>query len=285
MAAAVLGELAETDGSPNLAYAGGCALNSSFNGRIVGRTGFERLYVPSAPADDGNALGAALLAYAEDHPDWRPEPGFASPYLGTPMSAAPVERVIEGAADGAKVRHLPGGAGAEQAAHMLAAGKVIGWAQGRAEFGPRALGNRSILADARPADAKDRVNAKVKLREPFRPFAPSILAEHGADWFEDYQESPYMERTLRFRPEVRSRVPGVVHADGTGRLQTVKAEWNPRYHALVEAFHRETGVPLVLNTSFNIMGKPIVHSAEDAIVMLHTTGLDAVIVGDYLLEK
>jgi len=285
MAAAVLDELAETDGSPNLAYAGGCALNSSFNGRIVGRTGFERLYVPSAPADDGNALGAALLAYAEDHPDWRPEPGFASPYLGTPMSAAPVERVIEGTADGAKVRHLPGGAVAEQAAHMLAAGKVIGWAQGRAEFGPRALGNRSILADARPADAKDRVNAKVKLREPFRPFAPSILAEHGPDWFEDYQESPYMERTLRFRPEVRSRVPGVVHADGTGRLQTVKAEWNPRYHALVEAFHRETGVPLVLNTSFNIMGKPIVHSAEDAIVMLHTTGLDAVIVGDYLLEK
>jgi carbamoyltransferase len=279
---AYLAQVAQSGGSTNLAFAGGCALNSSFNGRIVGSAGFERLYVPPAPADDGNALGAALLAYHEDHPHERPRPGFLSPYLGTPIATGPVERLARHG--GARARHLPGRVH-EAAAELLIAGKVIGWARGRAEFGPRALGNRSILADPRAPAAKDRVNAKVKLREPFRPFAPSILHEHGPAWFEDYQESPYMERTLVWRPDVRARVPGVVHADETGRLQSVRREANPVYYDLIAAFHAKTGVPAILNTSFNIMGKPIIHSAEDAVAMLYTTGIDAIVIEDWLVEK
>ena len=125
----------------------------------------------------------------------------------------------------------------------------------------------------------------MKYREAFRPFAPSILAEHGPDWFEAYQDSPFMERTLIWKEEARPRVPAVVHEDGTGRLQSVTAERNPRYHALLQAFHRRTGVPILLNTSFNIMGKPILHSTEDAILMFYTTGLDALVVEDWLLVK
>ena len=268
----------------NLVLSGGCALNSSFNGEVLARTGFERLYVPSAPADDGNALGAALLAWHEDTGRVPPMAGgFTSPYLGTDIATAALDRAV---AMGWTPRvRRPGGDLHREVAAMLAAGKLIGWARGRAEFGPRALGNRSILADPRPADAKDRINHRVKRREPYRPFAPAILHEHGPAYFEDYQAAPYMERTLRFRPAVAGQVPAVVHEDGTGRLQTVTAEWYPDFHRLVGAFHDLTGVPLVLNTSFNIMGKPILHGAEDALAMLYTTGLDAVVVGDYLIEK
>ncbi|MFD0934381.1 carbamoyltransferase C-terminal domain-containing protein, partial [Methylobacterium trifolii] len=168
---------------------------------------------------------------------------------------------------------------------ILADGGLVGWVQGRAEFGPRALGNRSILADPRPEGAKDALNAKVKYREAFRPFAPSILAEAGPDWFEDYADSPYMERTLVWRESVRDSVPAVVHADGTGRLQSVTPERNPTYAGLIAAFRDLTGVPILLNTSFNVMGKPILHSAEDAILMFYTTGLDALVVEDWLLVK
>jgi carbamoyltransferase len=278
---ALLGEAADAGLSRNLVLAGGCALNSSFSGKILARSPFEALHVPSAPADDGNAVGAAWLAYAEDHPDWRPEPGPLTAYLGSTVSTEPLERMVPFEP---RLRHLGDGV-VEAAADILAAGQLVGWVQGRAEFGPRALGNRSILADPRPADAKNLLNAKVKYREAFRPFAPSILAEHGPDWFEDYQDSPYMERTLRWRAEIRDRVPAVVHEDGTGRLQSVTAERNPRYHALIEAFRQRTGVPVILNTSFNVMGKPILHTAEDAILMFYTTGLDALVVGDWLLTK
>ena len=268
--------------SENLILAGGCALNSSYNGQAVGRHGFTALHVPSAPADDGNALGAAWLAFAADNPDWRPPPGPLHAYLGSAVSTEPLERMT---AWEPRLRR-PGHAGVtEAAADLLAAGKLVGWVQGRAEFGPRALGNRSILADPRPTDAKAILNAKVKYREAFRPFAPSVLAEAGPDWFVDYQDSPYMERTLSWRPEMRGRVPAVVHEDGTGRLQSVTADRNPHYAALIEAFARRSGVPILLNTSFNVMGKPILHSAEDAILMFYTTGLDAIVVEDWLLTK
>ena len=149
----------------------------------------------------------------------------------------------------------------------------------------RALGNRSILADPRSAGIKDTLNDLVKFREEFRPFAPSILHEFGPEYFEDYQESPYMERTLVWRTEVRDRVPAVVHQNGTGRLQTVKYEWNPRFHDLISAFFAITGVPVLLNTSFNVMGKPIVHAVEDAISVFATCGLDVLVIDDYLFEK
>lgn len=171
------------------------------------------------------------------------------------------------------------------AAEALASGAIVGWVQGRAEFGPRALGNRSILADPRDPAMKDRINALVKFREEYRPFAPAILDRYGDEYFEDYQESPYMERALRFRKEVADRVPAVVHADGTGRVQTVKREWNERFYELIAAFYGLTGIPLVLNTSFNIMGKPIIHSVEDALGLFYTTGMDVLVIEDYLLEK
>ena len=179
--------------------AGGCGLNSSYNGRVLGRSGFTRLHVPSAPADDGNAVGAAWLAYAEDHPDWAgPPPARArSPPISAPASRPPRWSgwPSRSPAPGASAtRRRPG-----RRHEILAAGGLVGWVQGRAEFGPRALGNRSILADPRPEGAKDALNAKVKYREAFRPFAPSILAEAGPDWFEDYADSPYMERTLVWR--------------------------------------------------------------------------------------
>jgi carbamoyltransferase len=173
----------------------------------------------------------------------------------------------------------------EQTAQLLAQGQIIGWIQGRAEFGPRALGNRSIVADPRPRDMKDKINRRVKFREEFRPFAPSILDENGAEYFVNYQTSPYMERTLLFRPEVRKKVPAVVHVDNSGRLQSLKRSWNPRYYDLVFSFYKLTGIPLILNTSFNIMGKPIIHSVEDALGVFLTTGLDALVIDDYLIQK
>lgn len=282
MMAALLAEAAALVPSENLVLSGGCALNSSFNGKIVGRHGFSQVFVPSAPADDGNAIGAAWLAHAEAHPGWRAPKGPMTPYLGSRVSTEPLERM---AAWEPRLKRLAPKEVAPVTARLLAEGKLVGWVQGKAEFGPRALGNRSILADPRPANAKDLLNAKVKYREAFRPFAPSILAEHGTDWFENYQDSPYMERTLVWKPPVRGRVPAVVHEDATGRLQSVTADRNERYHALISAFHAITGVPVILNTSFNIMGKPILHTAEDAILMFYTSGLDALVVEDWLLVK
>jgi len=267
--------------SDNLVLTGGCALNSSFNGKILSRTPFRALHVPSAPADDGNAVGAALCAWRDDNPEAKAGGTLFSPYLGTKIDLEPLVRTAQW-----EPRLVERGeAVVPAAARLLAEGKLVGWVQGRAEFGPRALGNRSILADPRPADAKDLINLKVKLREPFRPFAPAILHDEGADWFENYQYTPYMERTLVWREDKRARVPAVVHVDGTGRLQSVTRAVNPRFYDLIATFRRLSGVPILLNTSFNVMGKPILHSADEALLMLYTTGLDALVVEDWLLVK
>jgi carbamoyltransferase len=276
-------ELHSTGLSQNLVVGGGCALNSSYSGKILDETPFRALHVPSAPADDGNAVGAAWLAWRQDHPTVRRVPRLLSPYLGSSIASESYENVIR-FGSGRHVRHLPG-AVVPAAARLLAEGKIIGWMQGRAEFGPRALGSRSILADPRAPEMKDRINGRVKFREEYRPFAPAILHEHGPAWFEHYQHTPYMERTLRFRPEVRACVPAVVHEDGTGRLQSVTPELAPKYYELISAFYAITGVPIVLNTSFNIMGKPIIHSVEDAVGMFYTTGLDALVIDDLLMVK
>lgn len=279
---AFLNHLHAAGGSDQFIYGGECALNSAANGRILEQTPFRKLHVYSAPADDGNAIGAALLAFRADHPDHRPAAQAHTPYLGSKLSAQTLQDVV-------RFSRLAGLRSCDDApavaAQLLAQGKVIGWLQGAAEFGPRALGNRSILADPRAPGAKDAVNARVKFREGFRPFAPAILHEHGPAYFEDYQPSPYMERTLRFRPAVRDRVPGVVHVDGTGRLQSVTPASNPRFHRLISRFHELTDIPLVLNTSFNVMGKPIAHTVEDALAVFHTSGLDALFMDDVLIEK
>ncbi|MHC5824163.1 MAG: carbamoyltransferase C-terminal domain-containing protein, partial [Nostoc sp.] len=237
----------------------------------------------SAPADDGNAIGAALLAYQEDHPHKLSKTVWQSPYLGSTISKKSLDNMLRFSRI-PHIRNLPGTIHLE-AARLLSEGKLLGWVQGRAEFGPRALGNRSILADPRSPNMKNIINERVKFREEYRPFAPSILHEFGDKYFENYQESPYMERTLSWHPEVKEQVPAVVHANGTGRLQTVKQEWNEKFYNLIYAFYEITGVPILLNTSLNVMGKPIIHSLEDALSIFYTAGLDALIIEDYLIEK
>jgi carbamoyltransferase len=268
--------------SDNLVLGGGCALNSSFNGRIARETPFKNLHVPMAPGDDGNALGAAWLAFYEDNPSARHAASIHSPFLGSKLSARSVENFVQ--FNGGRIRRFPNGPH-EHVAELLAQGRIVGWARGPAEFGPRALGNRSILADPRDPEMMHKLNDRVKFREEFRPFAPSILEDFGPTWFEDYQPSPYMERTLRFRAEVRSKVPAVVHVDGTGRLQSVSKDGAPDFYRLIEAFHRTTGVPLLLNTSFNVMGKPIIHSVQDAVAVFYTSGLDVLVLDDVVIEK
>jgi carbamoyltransferase len=269
--------------SDNLTLGGGCGLNSSYNGEIIGLTPFKHLHVPCAPADDGNALGAALLAYYQDHPERRPKAAVQSPFLGASLSERTLANLVRFGRI-SKTRCLRETIHCETA-RLLAEGKLVGWIQGAAEFGPRALGNRSILADPRPADMKDKINSLVKFREEFRPFAPSILDEFGDEYFENYQVSPYMERTLKFKESAKKKVPAIVHINATGRLQSVRREWNPRYYDLIKAFYELTDVPMLLNTSFNIMGKPIIHSVEDAVGLFYTTGLDALVLEDYLIEK
>lgn len=269
--------------SQNLALAGGCALNSAANGQILRASGFQQLHVPSAPADDGNALGCVL--YERHCVRKAPRPAERlTPYLGSEVDIAELERIL--AFQPLRSRRLPSTeALVDEVAALLARGAIIGWVQGRAEFGPRALGNRSILADPRSPLMKEAINSRVKFREDYRPLAPAILHEHGPAYFDPYEESPYMERALPFRPEVRGRVPAVVHVDGTGRLQTVKREYNPLFFQLLTAFHAQTGVPILVNTSLNVMGKPIVHSIADALTVLVTTGLDHLVIGPYLLSK
>jgi len=282
----LLQHLQQVTGCKNLSLAGGCALNSAFNGQIKSRTHFEQIYIPSAPADDGTALGAAWLALHVDQPDLKindPKNKFLSPYLGSRVSNASVTRLIQ-YNHSLDIRHLPKTI-CETTAELLAKGQLIGWIQGKAEYGPRALGNRSILADPRQASTKDKINQHIKFRENFRPFAPSVLHEHAAEYFEHYHESPYMDKTLRIHSSMRKRIAAVCHVDGTGRLQTVKQVWNPRFYALINYFYKQTQMPMLLNTSFNVMGKPLVHSLEDALSVLLTTGLDALVVNDYLICK
>ena len=292
-------------GMKKLCMAGGVALNCVANGRVLREGPFEDIWIQPAAGDAGGAIGIALAIWhrylgnervsAEKTGTWsslRGEnqngvppyaDGMKGSFLGPRNSVEEIEEFLE--SKSLPYKKYSREQLLEVVAGILAAEKIVGLHQGRMEFGPRALGNRSILADARDPGMKDRINAIVKFREEFRPFAPSILHEHGDVYFENYQETPYMEATLRFRPEVRGKVPAVVHHDHTGRLQTVKKEWNERYHALLSAYYELTGVPLVLNTSFNIMGKPIIHSVEDALGLFFTTGLDALVIDDYLIEK
>ncbi len=268
-------------GGTRLLLSGGCALNSSCNGQILEKTPFQSLHVPMAPGDDGTAIGAALLAWKSDHPEQTP-PVCGSPFLGSKMSENAIQRAIQLGGLVAEVYSSEHEL-VNRVADILNDGGLVGWVQGRAEFGPRALGNRSILADPRDGAVKDKINQRVKFRESFRPFAPSVLSGFGGSWFEHFQPTPFMERTLRFTNP--SAVPGVVHHDGTGRLQTVTAELNPRFHALISSFHDRTGVPMLLNTSLNVMSRPIAHDVEDALGIFFTTGLDALVLNNHVFVK
>ena len=278
----LLEHLHQVTGLENLTLAGGCGLNSAFNGYITQKTGFKSVHIPSAPADDGTALGAALLSFRQQNPVAMRAP-VESPYLGSVITDQAVEHFKQ-FNQAFTIEHLPGRIVAETA-KRLSGGALIAWVQGRAEFGPRALGNRSILADPRFAKTQDVINQRIKFREKYRPFAPAILAQYGPDYFEHYQDSPYMDKTLTIRPDKRSQLGAVCHVDGTGRLQSVTEQRNARFYALLTAFYDLTDVPVLLNTSFNVMGKPLVHSLEDCLTVFMTTGLDALVVNDYLITK
>lgn len=275
----LLGNLADRTKEASIALGGGCVLNSSFNGKLLDVTPFERLHTFSAPADDGNALGAAWLSARQDGSELDELERPLSPYLGSTMSVETLGRLRKYGVPVATVVEDP----SLVAARMIAGGKIVGWVQGRSEFGPRALGNRSILADPRDRGMQDRINATVKFREEFRPLAPAILFEHVKEYFGDAVESPYMDRALPVSPAMRHLVPAVVHVDGTARLQVISERWNPLFYALLCKFLSLTGIPLVVNTSLNVMGRPIVHSVEDALGVFFTTGLDAIFVGDVMV--
>lgn len=282
----LLQHLQQVTGCKNLAFGGGCALNSAYNGQIKQRTDFEQVFIPSAPADDGTALGAGWLAFQENKPKSVQKTAkklWASPYLGSTISDRSIQQLIR-YNKVLDIQHFPNSI-CEKTAALLAKSLLIGWIQGRAEFGPRALGNRSILADPRKKQTKDNINQNIKFRENFRPFAPSILHEYADTYFESYHESPYMDKTLTIKPSMRQKIEAVCHVDGTGRLQTIKQEWNPLFYQLIDCFYQQTQIPVLLNTSFNVMGKPLVHSLDDALSVFLTTGLDVLVLNDYLIYK
>lgn len=267
-------------GADRLALAGGVALNSVMNGRLLEESGFTDLFVQPAASDAGNALGAALWAWHEVFGGKRCYV-MEHPFLGKSWSDAECRRALE-------ARRVPFRVAAdrsEAAAELVAAGKVVGWFQGRSEVGPRALGARSILADPRPAEMRDRVNERVKRREWFRPFAPAVLAERGAQYFRGYVPSPFMLLVLPVLPEARSRIPAVTHVDGTARLQSVTEDFHRDFYRLISAFERRSGVPVVLNTSFNLRGEPMVHRPEEAVATYLRSEMDALVMGPYVAVK
>ncbi|HJN46883.1 MAG TPA: carbamoyltransferase C-terminal domain-containing protein [Vicinamibacterales bacterium] len=266
-------------GSTNLCLSGGVALNCLANGKFAAETPFERVFVPPAPEDMGTSLGAALnVAHAgTDGCAWR----LGSNAFGPSYSDAEVKTELDKYRLTYRELDDPAGYTAER----IANGRIVGWFQGGLEFGQRALGHRSILADPRLPDMKDRVNKAVKYREAFRPFAPAILADCAGDYFEDACDVPYMEKVLRVRPDKRAAIPAVTHVDGTSRLQTVSREQEPLFFALLDRLHQLTGVPLVLNTSFNVQGEPIVCSPSDALRTFFTCGLDDLVIERFALRK
>lgn len=284
----VLEDLQRRTGLQKLALAGGCALNSVANGKIFERTKFRELYAQPAAGDDGTAIGAAF--YVEHAVLGRPRRYvMQDAYTGVSFTDQEIELAIEKARRNGwdpsiNVRRLEDADLYREVAGAAAAGRVVGWFQGRMEFGPRALGNRSIVADPRRADMKDILNKRIKHRETYRPFAPSVLEEKAAEIFERAEPSPFMMLVYKVRADQRARIPAVTHVDDTGRLQTVSKATNPRYHALISEFERQTGVPLVLNTSFN-EHEPIVATPNEALACYLKTRMDVLALGNWVLSR
>ena len=277
--------LRRATGLPRVCLAGGVCLNSVMNGKILLEGVFDEVAVQPAANDAGTALGGCFWLWNTVLRNPRTYV-FEHAYLGPWWEDEDYRRAIASAVPaGEKVSWDRAEDAPVLAARMIAEGKIVGWFQGRMEMGPRALGNRSILADPRHPGMKDQVNARVKFREGFRPFAPSVLEERCGEWFNSAHPSPYMILVYDVLPEKRGLVPAITHVDGTGRVQTVSRKHNPRYHRLIEEFERLTGVPMVLNTSFNIRGEPIVHEPGQALECFLKTGMDALFLGDHVLTK
>ena len=305
----LLNRLHEEHCIDQLALAGGCAMNSVANGKILGKTPFKHVYIQSAAGDAGGAIGAAFVVWAGmAGAGAMPAAPVATPLKSGPSGASPRPFVMDHAYFGpsfdrdhiaALLESRNAELGPEEfeveeigdlkilcdkVAASIAQGLVIGWFQGRMEWGPRALGNRSILGDPRRADMKDILNLKIKRRESFRPFAPSILNEAVGEWFETVDDVPFMMQVFQIRQAKRALIPAVTHADGSGRLQTVYRETNQRYHRLIESFYDLTGVPLVLNTSFN-ENEPVVCRPQEALDCFLRTRMDILVLGDFLISR
>jgi carbamoyltransferase len=271
-------------GETRLCMAGGVALNSVANFKILEDTPFEDLHIVPAAGDSGTALGAALYGYHQIAGQaWAPSSHPFSPYLGRRYDAAEIARAVAEAGDQVSAE-FPGDLD-ELVAAELDAGSIVGWFQGRSEMGPRALGNRSILADPRPASMKDKINEKVKHREHFRPFAPVVRQHRQADYFATDIPAYYMLLVPRVLAEQQNVIAAVTHVDGTARLQTVSKELNPRLDSLLAAFERRTGVPVLLNTSFNDKNEPIVETPQDAMRCFLSTDIDILVLGDSVIRK
>jgi carbamoyltransferase len=285
----LLNRLYEKYRLPSLALAGGCGFNSVANGRIRKNTPFREVYVQAAAGDAGGAIGAAFAVWHEvsgadsrfhmAHAYWGPS--FGPDALGDLLQRNTEEIV----AKGCRIDRVADEAAlCRRTAEAIADGKVVGWFQGRMEWGPRALGHRSICCDPRRSDMKDLLNRKIKRRESFRPFAPSILREAVADWFEDDDDVPFMTKVLQIKADKRSLIPAVCLVDGSGRLQTVDSEGSPLYHRLIEAFEKLTGIPMILNTSFN-ENEPVVCRPAEALDCFLRTKMDVLVLGDFVIER
>ncbi|GAA3744622.1 carbamoyltransferase [Salinactinospora qingdaonensis] len=276
----LLADLHHSTGLEQLVVGGGTFMNSVFNGKITSSTPFDEVFVSSCPDDSGTSIGAALYTHCVLLGADR-GPAMTHNYYGPSFDDAAISRVLSRA----KLRAPEVDDPADVAAHALAEGKIVGWFQGSMEFGQRALGNRSILADPRSAGMRDQVNNAVKLREPWRPFAPAVLADDFATYFGSQPAAPFMERTLPVLPETHHLIPATIHVDGTARPQTVTAEANPLFHRLICGFRDRTGVGAILNTSFNLAEEPVVCSPEDAIRTFFSSGLDTLVLGNRVLTK
>jgi len=265
----------------DLAMAGGCALNSVANGKLFDRTPFRRTYIQPAAGDEGLAIGAALHTWHSVLKQPRRHE-LKHSYLGPEFSESRIQSALQSA--DLQGRKLERDTLLDEVAEQIAAGNVVGWFQGRMEWGPRALGNRSIVAHPGLPNMKDVLNARIKHREWFRPFAPSILADHQHEYFEHDHPSPFMLHVYKIRPEKRKELCAVNHVDDTGRLQSVTREENPMYYDLISAFYRKTGIPVILNTSFN-ENEPIVCTPEEAIDCFRRTRMDVLAIGPFLVTK
>ena len=267
-------------GSKNLCMAGGVALNCAMNGRLLRDSPFENIFVQPAAGDDGIAIGAAYQLYHRMS-------GEPRTFVMDDACIGPeyTDQEIRSVLDRAKLPYETPEDLEVRAAELIAEGNITGWYQGRMEFGPRALGSRSILADPTRSEMKDMINKYVKRREEFRPFAPSVLEEKAADYFLGCKTSPFMLFVYPVKERMRDDVPSITHCDGTARVQTVSQEITPRYHRLIEEFEKLKEVPMVLNTSFNVMGEPIVNTPEDAIRCFYSTGMDVLVIGEHIVTK
>jgi carbamoyltransferase len=288
----LLNKLFEKYNLDNLAIAGGCAMNSVANGKVLLKTPFKKIYIQAAAGDAGGAIGAALTTWHKtigekskkritphSHAYWGPS--FKNDYirdlLNTQKKRIETENcIMENFSEISKLTKLT--------AAEIANGKVIGWFQGKMEWGPRALGNRSIICDPRRSDMKDILNLKIKRRESFRPFAPSILLEDVSNWFEQTDDVPFMMQVYQIIKSKRSEIPAVTHVDGSGRLQTVDKKNNPRYYTLINEFKNITGVPMVLNTSFN-ENEPVVCKPDEALETFLRTKMDVLVIGDWMIHR